>query len=511
MSQVPAHSIILLAFVVAVSASGAYTPPLPAFKEEAVPLKVEGTGQSFAVAFADVDSDGDVDMFVTNSGSPNLLFINKDGSGNYDDATAASGLADATGASRGAVFADVNGDGFLDLYVTNAIASNHLYIGDGKGHFNDSTATSGVGDTGVGQAACFADVDGDGDLDLFVANFGQSDNLYLNDGKGIFANATTSAGLSSPGIAGFGCAFGDVDEDGDLDLYVTNAGSFNKLYINDGKGIFSDNTENAGVAATKGQGRGVSFADFNGDGHLDLFMVGPMMKNQLFLGDGSGQFTDGSDAAGVTSGVGASPLAQGVNVADVDGDGDIDIIVSNIVTPHILYQNNGKGHFTDVASSALHATKIWGQGIACGDLNHDGAIDIYMDSFGPDPKYCPGCTLNNSYLINKVDVLHWLKVRPVTENGFATLLGAEVRLFEADTKIRASVRQQIDGGSGFASQNAYDAYFGLGTSVARGVDQFDIEVRCGGPWITKVDNPALGGVKPNQIVTAKCATSKIIV
>merc|ERR1719331_3081384 len=118
--------------------------------------------------------------------------------------------------SRGAVFADVNGDGKLDLYVTDSTNPNTLYLGDGQGHFKDASVEAGVDDRGFGQGACFADVDGDEDLDLFVANFGQGNALYINKGNGI------------------------------LDLYVTNAGSYNKLYSNNGKGVFTDITDKAG-------------------------------------------------------------------------------------------------------------------------------------------------------------------------------------------------------------------------------------------------------------------------
>merc|ERR1712054_261061 len=109
---------------------------------------------------------------------------------------------------------------------TASNAPDRLYTGDGKGGFKDFSSEAGIGDPSFGQGACFADVDGDGDLDLFVANFGQTNNLYINNGKGIFTNTTQAAGLLDDGIDSFGCTFGDVDEDGDLDLYISNAGSY---------------------------------------------------------------------------------------------------------------------------------------------------------------------------------------------------------------------------------------------------------------------------------------------
>lgn len=470
------------------------------FTEVGESLGVASTGQSFAVTFVDIDGDGDQDMFVTNSGSSNILYINSDGRGTFTDATAAAGLTD-NGASRGAAFADVNGDGLLDLYVADASAANHLYIGTAQGTFKDTTAEAGVADEGTGQGVCFADVDGDGDMDLFVVNFAQSNTLYLNNGEGIFENATAKAGLVSTGNAGFGCAFGDVDEDGDLDLYVTNSGQQCKLYLNNGKGVFSDETEKASVGGNTGQKRAVSMADLNGDGHLDIFYVGPMEQNQLFLGDGTGHFSDGTAAAGLDY----KGTAQGMNIADVDGDGDLDIFISQIgalfVYPCQLYQNDGKGHFKDIASAAQVDYHLGGQGVAFGDVDGDGDLDMYVETWA-----FIGSAQKNKLLINQGSIQKWLAVRPLDEHGRPTLIGTEIRIFEAGSHTLAAARGQVDGGSGFASQNSYDVYFGLSGSNAA---QFDIELRCQGSLLTKAENPELGGVSPNQVAKVKCLRTQV--
>jgi len=422
-------------------------------------------------------------------------YMNVDGKGNFKESAGPAGLDDA-GTSRGAAFADVNGDGFLDLYVADSSAPNRLYLSDGKGHFVFDNGSAHVGDMGVGQGVCFADVDGDGDLDLFVVNFAESNNLYLNNGEGVFENATAKAGLVSAGDAGFGCAFADVDEDGDLDLYVTNSGQHNKLYVNDGKGVFTDKTIDAGVAGGTGQKRAVSFGDLNGDGHLDIYLVGPQVPNQLFLGDGTGHFTDGTADAGV----GDAGAAQGMNLADVDGDGDLDIFVSNILAPCIFYENDGKGHFQDTAVKAGLNFHLFGQGVGFGDINGDGSLDMFMMNWKGLIPHIPFIH-GNKLLINQAKIEKWLKVQPLDAKGRPTLLGTEVRLYEAGTRNPAAVRTQIDGGSGFASQNAYEAYFGLSSSNAQ---DFDIEMRCGRTVVTKDTNPQLGSVAPNQVVKVKC-------
>lgn len=459
------------------------------FTEEASKRGVEDDGQSFAVAMADINADGFLDMFVTDSKSSNHLYINKGAAdpGKFIEHTS-SNLAAAKDASRGAVFADVNGDGKLDLYVTDTSVENHLFMGDGMGNFKDVTA--GVEDPGMGQGACFADVDNDGDMDLFVANFGQSNNLYLNNGKGIFSNVTAKAGLTSTGNSGFGCAFADLDGDGDMDLYVSNSGQSNKLYMNDGKGTFTETSAEAGCAGDTGMGRGVSIGDLNGDGHLDIYTVAPQTANQMFLGDGTGKFTDATK----TCGAGDSGPAQGVNIADVDGDGDLDIYVANIFSASTLYENDGKGHFTDVSSKAGVNYHLFGQGVAFGDVDNDGDLDMYVNTYGTPPAGWP--SQDNKFLINQGKVNPYIKVRPTDANGKATRLNTEVRLFEAGTRTPASVRMQTDGGSGFCSQNEYDVYFGLGSSVANGATKFDIEMRCGGQWITKATMPELANVEP---------------
>jgi len=255
-----------------------------------------------------------------------------------------------------------------------------------------------------------------------------------------------------------------------------------------------------------------------------LFMVAPLSKNRIFFGEGNGHFKDGCNPYLSSSSICESGAAQGFNIADVDGDGDLDIYVTNILQPNRLYLN-GLTEYTGF-SEISQVTKgfqwpMFGQGVAFGDVDGDGLLDMYVNTWGTPPLGNPPQA--NKLFMNKGalgdgKVVPWLKVRPVSATGRASEIGTEVRLFNAGTRTPASVRMQTDGGSGFASQNAYDLYFGLSTPVSWGIKSFDIEVRCGGSWMGKESYPELGGVEPNYgtqdsptIVKVACSKHGMVV
>merc|ERR1711871_1318161 len=412
-----------------------------------------------------------------------------------DTATTSGG--NGKGHSFAVAMADVDGDGHVDLYVLNVGTANKLYLNDGNGVFHDVTETARVGDTGMGQGVSFADVDGDSDLDIFVANFKEASVLYINDGTGKFTDNTTAAGLAVD-EASFGATFGDVNGDGLVDLFVSNSEVANRLYLGNGKGSFTDVTASAGVGDT-GDARACVLADFDGDMDLDLHVVNTRSANVIYFNDGKGKFHDGTAEAGV----GSKLITQGMNVADVDGDGDLDILNTDWSYSNILYINDGSGKFSDGTRSAGVGGVIVGQGAAFGDVNGDGRLDLFVDSWGTPPLGTSETT--NQLYINgagfNTSAPAWLKVRPLNKNGHATLLGAEVRLFKAGSKVPLATRV-IDGGSGFGPQNAYDAFFGL---KGNGTTAFDLEIRPpDGVWVDKVVNPLLGGVLPYQVISANC-------
>jgi hypothetical protein len=287
----------------------------------------------------------------------------------FEDVTAASGIHTTIGGpicvryGSGAAWGDVDGDGDLDLYVPRHDRPAQLWINDGFGHFADEAAARGVLDEGsIGVGASFADVDDDADPDLYVVNDGPN-RLYRNDGAGHFTDITAAAGVGDAG-SGPSAAWGDYDGDGHLDLYVANYRTCgvqaepDVLYHNEGDGTFTDQTALLGVGTTLGAGFQAAWVDVDLDGDADLYLANDFLHeinergNRLWRNDGSdGQGGWRFTDISADSGTGFLMNSMGIGVSDYDGDQDLDLAISN-VGPTALARNNGDGTFTDVAPAA---------------------------------------------------------------------------------------------------------------------------------------------------------------
>ncbi|MFB3138673.1 MAG: CRTAC1 family protein [Phycisphaerales bacterium] len=315
-------------------------------------------------ALFDMDGDGDLDAYLVQAGSlvepnesqpPNLLFRNV-GDGAFENVTDGSG-ADDRGYGMGVACGDYDNDGDVDLYVTN-VGPNVLLRNEGDGRFTDVTGQAGVGHPGWGSSAAFVDYDHDGDLDLYVCN-------YLN-----WSVATEIDCFNEMGVSDY-CGPKNY-----------NAPAMDVLYRNNGEGTFTDVSELAGLNQALGTGLGVVCGDFNNDGWIDIFVANDLMPDHLWLNQGNGTFRDEALFAGCAiDQEGKAKAGMGVTAADIDDDGDLDLMVCNLNNESdSLFRNEG-GYFTDsTAMMGLGAVSrpFTRFGMAWTDFDNDGYLDLYQ-------------------------------------------------------------------------------------------------------------------------------------
>ncbi len=284
-----------------------------------------GNRKSWDVALGDVNGDGNLDAFVANSGGQANYVWYGDGSGGFED----SGLRLGSSNSEGVALGDFNSDGHLDAFVANFSSQpNTVWLGDGDGDFTDSGLRLGAQGS---RAVRLGDFDGDGHLDAFVANGSAASQVWLGDGNAGFVLADEAVNTSTRGVA-----LGDFDSDGDLDGYLTVFNNRDRLVRNDGLGNLSTGFSGANDDNSTQDG---ASADFNGDGQLDMLLVGGG-GNQVWLGDGEGSFSNTGAALG-------SSATNDVALGDFDGDGHLDAFFANANQPNRVFWGDGQGGFED--------------------------------------------------------------------------------------------------------------------------------------------------------------------
>ena len=426
------------------------------------------SGNTFVNAFADVDVDGDLDLFIGFNGTPNRLYRND--SGRLKDVAADAGLAQAR-PTRAAAWGDYDADGDPDLLVGFAQGTDsviRLYQNT-KATFTDVTAAAGLPTaSGAVRQVAWIDVDDDGDLDLFVAFRDRANALYRNT-KGMFEDYAPAVGLADARRS-VGAVWFDYEEDGDLDLLVGNMdGDANALFRND-HAQFTDVADTAGVQwggrtarlATNGTVRPCA-ADVNGDGLLDLFFANYGL-NGLFLNRGGGRFEDVSAAWGI----GIDGRYDACAFADVDHDGRLDHYVNGTVTggtsyPDFLFVNTGTT-FDDVTPPLVRELQA-DHGVQWADFDRDGDLDLSLT----------GAQQTGTHLIlrNRLPVAaarRSIHVRVLDARSRATRAGAEVRAYDSSSGKLIGARL-VDSGSGYDAQSDMPVSFGFPTSAA-----VDIEV-----------------------------------
>ena len=498
---------------------------------------VENLGSG--VVFFDGDGDRDPDLFFANGHvlpehpadggpRPRAGYFRNDGTGRFVDATAESGLGDAN-YSLGASAADYDNAGDLDLYVMHFDAPNALYRNDGSGRFVDVAAEAGVtGRPDATDAACaFADVDRDGWLDLYVAGYSVHsrarhkvcvdhtlqgvevkrycnpkefaalpDQLFRNRGDGTFADASASAGIAGLRGRTLGLAFCDFDDDGDPDLFAACDRSPNHYFVNDGAGVFTEQADLAGVAmASDGYvpaGMGVATGDYDGDGRIDLVVTYfEKESDSLFRNLGDNVFEDRAQAAG-TAHVSYYPLGWGTELFDADLDGRLDwLVVNGHVQPltaqlrppgshagyaqlPLFFLNRGEGLFESLAEEAgtALAAPLTARGLATADIDGDGDLDVAINS-----THSPARVWRNDS--PRAD-RHWLRVRTVGAGPGTPGAGGSRSGSNRDgvgARLVAHVGSQklvreIHTGQSYLSQSDLPAHFGLGAATR--VDMLEV-------------------------------------
>ena len=432
------------------------------------------------LALLDYDGDGWIDVYLPNGaplkGTPvkgrltHGLYRNN-GDWTFTDVTQPAGVANR-GHGLGAVAGDYDNDGDQDLYVSN-FGPNVFYRNNGDGTFTDATANLGVGggDT-FGAGVCFLDIEGDGDLDLYSANYVRftyerhakliptaypyppgpgdypavADSLFRNDGDGTFTDVSRDSGIGVEAGPSMGVICGDFDEDGDSDIFVCNDGTANFHFVNDGRGKFTEAAVISGLAFDlHGQpngSMGADCGDADNDGHLDLFMTDYTGETPVLyrsLGDGS--FEDATAATGA----GRRAILHtkwGTGIVDFDNDGNRDLFIAcghflaNIRdiddrtayhVPNVLLRNTGRGKFIDVSAVSGDGLAVVesSRGAAFDDLDNDGDVDGVILNVESRPT-----VLRNDSSPGG----HWLEVRLLGTRSNRDGVGARVRVVAGDRR-----------------------------------------------------------------------------
>ncbi|MCA9939393.1 MAG: CRTAC1 family protein [Anaerolineales bacterium] len=432
------------------------------------------TGQ----AWADVNQDGWLDLYLTDSDGPNSMYLNN-GDGTFSLAPYTGSMALWLARSGGAVFADYDNDGWPDLYVLNW-GDNVLFRNDQGQGFTDVTMTAGVGDENAGKSATWGDYDKDGYLDLYIANWscspecgrpqeGDRDRLYHNNGDGTFTDVTNLLGGGTRG-AGFAVSFLDYDNDGDADIYLVNDEFLNpignKLWRNDGPGCdgwcFTEVATDVG-ADERVMGMGLAPNDYDNDGDLDLFFsnAGQMV---LLQNQGDGAFADVAAAAGVA--LDSSAIGWGAIFFDYDHDGWRDLYLA--LTAHgdaggaynVLFRNNGDGTFSEVNNSGA-ADPGESMGVAYADYDNDGWVDFVVGN--GNEGYHLYRNLGREGTGN-----NWLSLALRGADRInRDAVGARVTLTTSDGRRQM---EEVTNGASLGAGSALTLYFGLGEASIERVE-----------------------------------------
>jgi enediyne biosynthesis protein E4 len=459
---------------------------------------------SAGLATFDYNGDGRIDILFLNGAPlqgtktdarPTCRLYRNDGNWKFTDVTREAGLA-VTCYALGVAIGDYDNDGHPDIYLNN-FGTNLLFHNQGDGTFADVTGKAGVGDTDhVGAGACFLDMDGDGDLDLFVAHYVEfaydkhrvarfngypayvgpldypttPDRLYRNNGDGTFTDVSAESGIGAHPGAGMGMVCADFDQDGDTDIFVGNDETGNFLFVNDGHGHFKEMGLPSGIAYDfngKAHGTmGVECGDYDHDGLLDFFVTSYQQETAiLFRNLGRGLFDDVTRRTGAGEGT-LARVTWGCGMVDFDNDGNRDLFIAaghlhdNVElfdTTTTYFQRNlvqwnlGNGRFTNVSDRCGDglAVNLSSRGAAFDDLDNDGDVDVVILNSRREPTILR----NDSTPGN-----HWLQVQLHGTKTNRDGVGARVTVVAGDQRWV----DEVHSGRSYQSHYGSRLHFGLG-------------------------------------------------
>jgi hypothetical protein len=443
------------------------------------------------VSFADFDNDGWDDITYTSDNGDNIYFLkNNDGQFNLVSFTGISN----TSKTKQVIWVDYDNDGDKDLFVTALEGKNSFYINDGEMNFTDISSTIGIFQTDLfTYGASFGDIDNDGDLDLFISNRSPLDHnyLYRND-SGTYVDITNSSGISLEGQLSFCSIFFDYDKDGLQDIYVSNdkEENINRLYRNLGDGVFQDVSDfsNAGIDISA---MSTTLGDFNNDGWFDIYItntpfsqISSIIGNVLLKNNGDGTFTNIATETGTSF----NSLGWGSVFLDADNDGFLDLYVSSSL--------NGSSQF--LSSAFYHQqndeTFIIPQDIgfssdlresysnAIGDINNDGKPEIVVVN-----------DTENNFLWqnNSSNLNNWLKVKLEGVISNRDGIGNTIEInIDGQSQYRYTLA-----GEGYLAQNSFYEFFGIGNATE--VDYVKVT------WTATGESEIINNIAANQAIIIK--------
>jgi len=518
--------LLALALLVAAFQHGSQDVPIPQFIDvtassgitfrhlngDALQKRYIFEAKGGGVGAFDFDNDGWMDILLVQGSTlerfrqgknPGPSLYHNKGDGRFEDVTAKSGLRpEQPGWGMGVTFADYNNDGFTDIYLT-CLGPNLLYRNNGDGTFSDVTEKAGVGDSRWSTSAAFGDFDQDGLLDLYVCNYldidlsrlpepgsgqfcsylgvavfcgpkgipGATDALYHNNGDGTFSEVSESTGaLDRKHLPGLGVVWADMDNDGDLDLYVANDAEPNYLFLNRGNGTFEEKGLTTGLALS-GDGReqasmGVDVADYDNDSRMDVFATHFASDySTLYHNEGNLVWEDATLKSELRKSYGLL-VSWGTRFADFNNDGWKDIYHSNghvypflenghfeerYKQPGTLFLNQKNGTFLDVSSQAGPGiqTRRSGRGAAFADFDNDGDIDMIVANMNDSPLL-----LRN----DRSDSNHWITFKAVGRKSNRDGIGTRITAAAGNLHQIWEIKRTV----GIYSASDPRAHFGLG-------------------------------------------------